>query len=124
MTQFTHRELYLAIALAALTALVLYAVYRWRASQRRYEQDKAELTRTQAFLTSLHDPTLTLRRVHPHGTLVLDQQPWKDVRLILRPAGEDAYPDAPWARSIVCAVQCWREDVTAEISGWHKELTR
>lgn len=124
MTQFTHRELYLAVALAALTALIIYAVHRWKASRRRYLRDEAELSRTQTFLAGLHDPTLTLRRVNPHGTLVLDEQPWSDVRLILRPAGDDTYPDAPWARSIACAVQCWREDVTAEISSWHKELTQ
>lgn len=117
MNQFTHRELYLAAALAALTALILYAVHYWKARERRWDADDAELARTQTFLAGLHDPELTLRRTRPHGQLILDEQSWKGGRLILRPP-DGVNPEAPWALMALCTLQCWRDDVAAEISRW------
>lgn len=117
---FTDRELYLAGILALLTALILYGLGRWRAARRRYADDDAELTRTEAFLASLHEPVLKLRRAHPHGLLLMSETaPWK-AKLILRPAG-GPYETA-WAIMTTCTFTAWCDDVREEIAGWAQEM--
>jgi hypothetical protein len=117
---FTDRELYLAGVLALLTALILYGAGRWRAARRRYADDDAELARTETFLAGLRDPVLKLRRVHPHGTLIMSEAPWKDARLILRPDG-GAY-ETSWAVMTTCTFTTWCDDVREEIAGWAQEM--
>lgn len=120
MQHFTHRELYLAAALAVLAAVILIAAHYWKVSRRRYWRDEAELTQTREFLTELHDPVLKLRRVRPYGQLILNEDSWQGGRIVMRPV-DGVYPETSWGSMTLCVFAGWCEDVTAEIGSWARE---